>query len=61
MSADYTPHTGLVRHVYAYGLATAEAEFDRWLKSIKAEAWDEGSRSSMFTGAAARNPYRSES
>lgn len=51
---DYTPTTDEVREEYVYGAQEvdldgqvvvsfdeADARFDRWLASVKAEAWDE--------------------
>ena len=79
---DYTPTTEEVRGVYSYG-ALAEWEddililrakaqgFDRWLASVRADAWDEGyaarpmqvvaetERGPMYS-MHADNPYRSE-
>ena len=42
-----TPSTGRMRDIYATYVAphindSSEELFDRWLNSIKAEAWDEG-------------------
>lgn len=51
MADEYTPTTGNVRSVYAYGGAgqsedRRRAQFDRWLaahdRAVKAEGWDEG-------------------
>jgi len=50
--SEYTPTTDLVRQGYVAGEAEfygrdyleSEPEFDRWLKQVKAEAWDEGYR-----------------
>lgn len=84
MSDQYTPTTVEVRFAYTdrrdfdsqIGLGDgpgdeeAGAEFDRWLASVKAEAWDEGhsaGETDMFThymhGAGhpeTPNPYRKE-
>ena len=49
--SDYTPTTEQVRAIYAdesgwtplfYKPGTWGEQFDRWLVSVKAEAWDEG-------------------
>ena len=43
--SDYTPTTEEIRAGYStatYDDAKAEAEFDRWLAEVKAEAWQEG-------------------
>jgi hypothetical protein len=42
--SEYTPTTAQVRGEYAEDIVpigVAEAEFDRWLAKVKAEAWDE--------------------
>ena len=66
--SDYTPTTEEVRLDYAPAKtfpADAEAQFDRWLAEVKAQAWQEG----YGEGAAAnygdyrdaefaKNPYR---
>ena len=38
----------------------AEAEFDRWLNEVKAQAWDEGyvAGADPHCGSQALNPYR---
>lgn len=58
MTDDYTPTTDYVEEAWCprYDGEHAwfkgddrrgyEAEFDRWLKQVKAEAWDEGKRAS---------------
>ncbi len=48
--SDYTPETDEVKHLYARAAQTyldqryadADAEFDRWLNAVLAEAWHEG-------------------
>lgn len=46
--SDYTPTTEQVRDLYALSDPAGktwqvyEAEFDRWLQQVKAEAWEEG-------------------
>ena len=50
--SDYTPTTEEVRHAILYVVERLEYQghplpggvegFDRWLTSVKAEAWDEG-------------------
>lgn len=71
---DYTPTTADVEdawcsrwdgeHSWASGeeLRGYEAEFDRWLKQVKAEAWDEGRAAGWAEDCAydAPNPYRQE-
>jgi hypothetical protein len=63
--SDYTPTTTQVRAHYvgsdAYS-AVRYDEFDRWLNSERAKAWDEGwdSRVEGLTDLP-DNPYRSES
>jgi hypothetical protein len=72
MSEPYTPTTEDVLIQYAgsrfangYGehnRANREAEFDRWLASEKAKAWDEGATAEAhgagFEPALELNPYR---
>jgi hypothetical protein len=61
--SEYTPTTERVRWFYAaydegYG---DEAEFDRWLAGVKAEAWDQGGVAGYDAGRgipSAVNPYR---
>ena len=36
--SDYTPTTAIVRNAYADYMKGAEAEFNRWLASVKAKA-----------------------
>ena len=68
---DYTPTTEEVRNRYLSEVFPEdEAEFDRWLAEVKAEAWDEGHdagvqlerlRNSEFPyGTVNANPYREE-
>ena len=51
--SDYTPTTEEVRNQYVFSASVidetrfvdptqGEAEFDRWLAEVKAEAWEEG-------------------
>lgn len=62
---DYTPTTEEVREQWAsspvYGyrdpMPVRLAEFDLWLASVRADAWDEGNRAHPKFGV---NPYRSE-
>lgn len=60
--SEYTPTTEEIRYRLILGadpfdLNTDEQEdleeFDRWLNSVKAEAWDEG-----FCSMRGENPYR---
>jgi len=41
--SKYTPSTDMVRVAYRYPQETPskDAEFDRWLNQVKADAWDE--------------------
>lgn len=71
---EYAPDTQDVRHAWSLfwhasinGYKTLdqyEAEFDRWLAQVKAEAWDEGFEGGYFHGAYLKprptNPYREE-
>ena len=59
----YTPTTEEVRHRYcddteAEYYQDDEAEFDRWLAEVKAEAFDLGAASQRC--AYPKNPYRGE-
>ena len=68
--SDYTPTTEEVRHIYGNYLddnvlkwgeamaGEARKRFDRWLASVKAEAWDEGHLSFYEAGVICPNPYR---
>ena len=78
--SDYTPTTQQVRDGYRFdpeedyynplqaGANTERAgrDFDRWLKQVKAEAWDEGHHAGQHNeheyrpGRAMANPYRQE-
>ena len=77
--SDYTPTTERVRNSYANDIASypkpanvfeaaaradsAKEEFDRWLASVKAEAWEEGwcEKSLQVDGYEWDwNPYRDE-
>jgi len=47
--SDYTPSTEQVREAYATRMSPAQDTlrrpmFDRWLASVKAEAWEQGKR-----------------
>ena len=62
--SDYTPTTDEVRDHYAsypgarFTPETAE-RFDRWLASVKAEAWDEGWEEGVsWPHGKLQNPYR---
>lgn len=68
-SAEYAPSDEVVRHVYALGpndqiSQRREAEFDRFIAKVRADAWDEGWKHAgkVFraagTGPRTRNPYR---
>ena len=74
--SDYTPTTNEIQATYmryrgAWNLANgSEAQFDRWLEQVKAEAWDEGKRAGLRQSDwehgdtprqyIAVNPYRKE-
>lgn len=70
MSNEYTPDTETVRAVYAYyGLSRLARprikEFDRWLNSIRFDAYNEGAEATHISGdlfdvdeAQANNPYK---
>ena len=64
-----TPTTEDVRLIWIVSQTgcTARAEFDRWLNSIKAEAWEEGAKFGVrdqhdgyagVSGWTKANPYR---
>ena len=62
---DWTPDTEHVRTQYtqdhvsdAYESAY-EAEFDRWLQTIKAQAWQDGHDTALINGQT-KNPYEQE-
>ena len=55
--SDYTPTTEEVRNQWACE-PDEYAEFDRWLASVKAEAWDEGYAVDRRFNAPTPNPYR---
>ena len=73
--SDYTPTTEEIRDEYALGSFRCECEdcrrpraerFDRWLASVKAEAWDAGFAAGVNTDMGdyehppeiRANPYR---
>ena len=74
--SDYTPTTEEVRHAILYVVERLEYQghplpggvegFDRWLASVKAEAWDKGERHEseylstwgQFCPHKTCNPYR---
>ena len=68
--SDYIPDTEEVSNMYSSPswVTLAEEseryeEFDRWLDSVKAEAWDEGyeaARDSVNALDQPQNPYRKE-
>lgn len=77
MTDEYTPTTAEVRACWGWDddyeipSPARNAEFDRWLAQVKAEAWDEGAESRQCHCAAwsegecgcgnwpsERNPYR---
>jgi len=74
---EYTPDTDEVRELYQIARGEADgiidfeitgAEFDRWLKAIRAAAWDEGFDAGerdtfeheTFDEPCIENPYRTE-
>ena len=63
---DYTPSTEDVRESYTYfrgaiPLVEHEAEFERWLNEVKAEAWEVGANAgyeeALLGHEPMRNPY----
>ena len=76
-TSEYTPTTDDVRERYAEDYEPNNgfvlrgdrdyAEFDRWLRTVKAEAWEEGRRSSAIYYPDEKrtewptNPYREDS
>lgn len=71
--SEYKPTTRQIKEVYSAAegncvgiLALRTAEFDRWLASVKAEAWDEGAESAYYDPEYRDqvnypdNPYRKE-
>lgn len=66
--SDYTPTTEQVRNCYRkrwYEQSERQsvAEFDRWLDSVRAEAWEEGYYATEGLGhheVEASNPYEEE-
>lgn len=81
--SEYIPHDDDVEMAYIHGASqdypvagradALRAEFDRWLASVKAEAWDEGFNAGegeayehearlqwSMPHTCAKNPYREE-
>lgn len=67
--SDYMLPTGHVRHAATepYGTRITGPEFDTWLASVKAEAWDEGFATAETShllpdnsGVTFANPYREQ-
>jgi hypothetical protein len=71
--SEYTPTTAEVSHRYMLGAWEESgdtsgddvAQFDRWLASVKADAWDEGQDAgwlnySAYSPPVIENPYRGE-
>jgi len=65
--SDYIPDTEEVSNMYSSPswVTLAEEseryeEFDRWLDSVKAEAWDEGWNAGASWPQDDTNPYRKE-
>jgi hypothetical protein len=64
--AEYTPTTKNIEDCYLYLAETlswqALAEFNRWLDSVKHEAWDQGATAATYSISAthhyANNPYK---
>ena len=56
--SKFTPSTDIVRAKYRYPLETPtnDAEFDRWLDQVKADAWDEGYRDGHNDGLSDGHP-----
>ena len=62
---EYTPTTNEVEENYVYGQMTlsaedAGAEFNLWLNSVKAEAFEEGWADHYVFPGSKRNPYRAK-
>lgn len=71
---EYTPDTEIMRFLFKIGRVTRnnnvggqqmDAEFDRWLSEVRAEAWQEGwedGRESVnnFQGKFDRNPFKEQ-
>lgn len=64
VKADYSYAETPVRHSYGFTSKDYDAEFDRWLAEVKAQAWADGYtagthdwRTERLT---TRNPYRGE-
>lgn len=78
---EYTPTTSSIRGIYyreyyeypKRNINVLDAEFDRWLAEVKAEAWDEGFNAGegeayehearlqwSMPHTCAKNPYREE-
>ena len=72
---DYTPTTEVIRHAVAFPRERLgeprpikPEAFDRWLKQVRAEAWEEGKRAGLrqsdwehgdtATQYVAANPYK---
>lgn len=70
--SKYTPTTKEVRKAFVYAasgwhraVSTAKAGFNRWLKSVMAQAWEEGYAAGDADALTANrldtpNPYRQE-
>jgi hypothetical protein len=62
MTSEVTPDTDYMRSIYP----DDPREFDRWVRTVQAEAWDEAAKSShlvdtsnLFYISHGKNPYRS--
>lgn len=69
MTEDYALTTEEIRRLHALKVPhdqreVRNTEFDRWLDSVKADAWDEGAFAAALSldhgGHNADNPYRKE-
>ncbi len=66
--SDYTPTTEEVRDAFSWrdgvGGQSYEADFDRWLTEVKAQAWEKGytqGNNDMYNGDyPTPNPYRQQ-
>ena len=62
MADEFVPATEDVRESYTYFRGTIptvehEAEFDRWLLRVQAEAWEVGANAGYVGQEPLRNPY----
>lgn len=61
MTNEYIPSYEVAKNWYAHESETLELEFDRFVRKVQADAWDEGRDSAhwvSFEGRFDDNPYR---